>query len=54
MPRPRRSFSAEFKAQIVLQLLSGDVSQAELPSEYVIAAVVWPPTRCGATRLGYR
>src|SRR6516164_5129203 len=30
MPRPRRSFPAEFKAQIVLQLLSGEVSQAEL------------------------
>jgi transposase len=30
MPRTRRSFPAEFKAQIVLQLLSGDVSQAEL------------------------
>jgi transposase len=30
MPRTRRSFPAEFKAQIVLQLLSGDTSQAEL------------------------
>ena len=30
MPRTRRSFPAEFKAQVVLQLLSGDVSQAEL------------------------
>jgi transposase-like protein len=30
MPRPRRSFSAEFKAQVVLQLLSGEASQAEL------------------------
>ena len=30
MPRTRRSFPAEFKAQIVLQLLSGDASQAEL------------------------
>ena len=30
MPRTRRSFSAEFKAQVVLQLLSGTVSQAEL------------------------
>jgi len=30
MPRPRRSFPAEFKAQIVLQLLSGEASQAEL------------------------
>jgi transposase len=30
MPRARRSFPAEFKAQIVLQLLSGEASQAEL------------------------
>ena len=30
MPRTRRSFSAEFKAQIVLQLLRGDASPAEL------------------------
>ena len=30
MPRPRRSFPAEFKAQVVLQLLSGEASQAEL------------------------
>src|SRR5438876_11169378 len=30
MARPRRSFPAEFKAQIVLELLSGAVSQAEL------------------------
>ncbi len=30
MPRPRRSFSAEFKAQVVLQLLSGEASQAEV------------------------
>jgi transposase len=30
MPRTRRSFPAEFKAQIVLQLLSGDASQAAL------------------------
>jgi transposase-like protein len=30
MARPRRSFPAEFKAQIVLQLLSGEASQAEL------------------------
>ena len=29
MPRIRRSFSAEFKAQVVLQYLSGEVSQAE-------------------------
>jgi transposase len=30
MPRPRRSFPSEFKAQVVLQLLSGEASQAEL------------------------
>jgi transposase-like protein len=30
MPRPRRSFPAEFKAQLVLDLLSGAASQAEL------------------------
>ena len=30
MPRIRRSFSAEFKAQVVLQYLGGEASQAEL------------------------
>jgi transposase len=30
MPRTRRTFSAEFKAQVVLQLLRGDISQAEI------------------------
>jgi putative transposase len=30
MPRSRRTFSAEFKAQLVLQLIRSDVSQAEL------------------------
>jgi transposase len=30
MPRPRRSFPADFKAQVVLDLLSGAASQAEL------------------------
>ena len=30
MPRPRRSFPSEFKAQLVLDLLSGAASQAEL------------------------
>jgi transposase-like protein len=30
MPRTRRSFSAEFKAQLVLQLIRGDASPAEL------------------------
>lgn len=30
MPRTRRSFPAEFKAQVVLDLLTGSVTQAEL------------------------
>ena len=30
MRRTRRSFSAEFKAQVVLELIRGDISQAEL------------------------
>ena len=30
MPRTRRSFRADFKARLVLELLSGEVSQAEL------------------------
>ena len=30
MPRPRRSFPADFKAKIVLELLGGTASQAEL------------------------
>jgi transposase len=30
MPRTRRSFPADFKARLVLELLSGEVSQAEL------------------------
>jgi transposase len=30
MPRTRRSFPAEFKAQVVLDLLSGAASQAEV------------------------
>ena len=30
MPRPRRSFPADFKAQLVLELLTGSASQAEL------------------------
>jgi transposase-like protein len=30
MPRPRRSFPSDFKAQLVLDLLSGAASQAEL------------------------
>ena len=34
MPRPRRSFPAEFKAQVVLDLLSGTASPAELCRKY--------------------
>jgi transposase-like protein len=30
MPRPRRSFPSDFKAELVLELLSGAASQAEL------------------------
>lgn len=30
MPRPRRVFTAEFKSKVVLELLSGTVSQAEI------------------------
>ena len=38
MPRPRRSFPAEFKAQVVLQLLTGEASQAELCRKHSINA----------------
>ena len=38
MPRPRRSFPAEFKAQVVLQLLTGEASQAELCRKHNINA----------------
>src|ERR1700737_2989315 len=34
MPRTRRSFSAQFKAELIVKLLSGDVSQAELCRKY--------------------
>jgi transposase len=34
MPRIRRSFDAEFKARLVLELLTGSVSQAELCRKY--------------------
>jgi transposase-like protein len=34
MPRPRRSFPADFKAKIVLELLTGAASQAELCRKY--------------------
>jgi transposase len=36
MPRTRRSFPDQFKAQIVLDLLSGAASQAELCRKYNI------------------
>ena len=36
MPRTRRSFPADFKAQIVLKLLSGESSQAELCRKHSI------------------
>jgi transposase-like protein len=36
MPRVRRSFSAEFKAQVVLELLVGTASQAELCRKHSI------------------
>ena len=38
MPRPRRSFPAELKAQVVLQLLTGEASQAELCRKHNINA----------------
>jgi transposase len=34
MPRPRRSFPADFKAKIILELLTGAASQAELCRKY--------------------
>jgi transposase-like protein len=36
MPHTPRSFSAEFKAQLVVQLLSGESSQAELCRKHSI------------------
>jgi transposase len=38
MPRSRRLFSAEFKARVVLQLLSGEASQAELCRKHSLNA----------------
>jgi len=38
MPRTRRSFSDQFKAQVILELLSGAVSQAELCRKHNIQA----------------
>lgn len=34
MPRTRRSFSAEFKAQLIIELLTGTSSQADLCRKY--------------------
>lgn len=36
MSRTRRSFAAEFKAQVVLQLLRGDASPAELCRKHTL------------------
>src|SRR6266511_2651761 len=40
MPRKRRSFSAEFKAQVVLELISGKNSLLEASREYNIKDTV--------------
>lgn len=37
MPRTRRSFSPEFKAQVVLDVLSGAKSQAEVCREHQLS-----------------
>ena len=34
MPRPRRSFPADFKAQCVIDLLTGNTTQADLCRKY--------------------
>jgi transposase-like protein len=34
MPRTRRTFSAEFKAKVVLEIISGSKSAAEICREY--------------------
>ena len=34
MPRTRRNFTAEFKAKVVLEILSGSKSAAEICREY--------------------
>ena len=36
--RKRRSFSAEFKAELVLSVLTGEKSQAEVCREYQLSA----------------
>ena len=38
MPRTRRSFSEQFKAQLVLELLTGQASQAELCRKHSLQA----------------
>jgi transposase len=38
MPRTRRSFSDQFKAQLVLELLTGQASQAELCRKHNLQA----------------
>lgn len=40
MARTRRTFTAEFKARIVLQLLSGEASQAELCRKHSLGATL--------------
>jgi len=40
MPKRRRSFSAEFKAQVVLELISGKKSLLEASREYTIKDTV--------------
>ncbi len=40
MPRTRRSFSDQFKAQVVLELLTGAASQAELCRKHNIQAAL--------------
>jgi transposase-like protein len=40
MPRSRRSFSDHFKAQVVIELLSGAASQAELCRKHNIQAAL--------------
>jgi transposase len=36
MPRSRRSFSADFKAQVVIQMLTGTASQAEVCRQHQV------------------
>ena len=42
MPRTRRNFSAEFKAKVVLEIISGSKSAAEICREYNLKPdLVW-------------